>query len=158
MISYGKALGGGLPLSAAVGPAEIMNDPRGLTITTTAGNPVSAAAGRAVLRTIMAENLMANAAARGEELTLGLRQLANKHPLIGDVRGRGLVIGVELVQDRQSKRPATRACAKVAYRARELGVAGVLRRPALQRARADAADHAEQSRGAGRPPGSRASH
>ncbi len=123
VISYGKALGGGLPLSAAVGPAGIMNDPRGLTITTTAGNPVSAAAGRAVLRTIRAENLMANAAVRGAELLEGLRQLANKHPLIGDVRGRGLVIGVELVEDRQSKQPAGRACAKVAYRARELGAA-----------------------------------
>ena len=76
-----------------------------------------------MLRTIQAENLMANAAARGAELLEGLRQLANKHPLIGDVRGRGLVLGVELVQDRQTKRPATRACAKVAYRARELGAA-----------------------------------
>ena len=123
LISYGKALGGGLPLSAAVGPGEVMNDPRGLTITTTAGNPISTAAGRAVLGTILAENLMANAAARGAELLEGLRQLANKHPLIGDVRGRGLVIGVELVRDRQSREPARKACAKVAYRARELGVA-----------------------------------
>ena len=121
VISYGKALGGGLPLSAAIGPIEIMNDPRGLTVTTTAGNPVSAAAGRAVLRTIRAENLMANAAARGAELLEGLRQLANRHPVIGEVRGRGLVIGVELVQDRQSRQPAGRACAKVAYRTRELG-------------------------------------
>jgi 4-aminobutyrate aminotransferase len=123
VISYGKALGGGLPLSAAVGPAAIMNDPRGLTITTTAGNPIATAAGRAVLRTIQAEDLMANAAARGAELLEGLRQLANKHPLIGDVRGRGLVIGVDLVQDRQSRQPAAKACAKVAYRARELGAA-----------------------------------
>lgn len=123
VISYGKALGGGLPLSAAIGPAEIMNDPRGLTITTTAGNPVSTAAGRAVLRTIAADDLMANAAARGGELLEGLRQLANKHPLIGEVRGRGLVIGVDLVEDRQSRQPAGRACAKVAYRARELGAA-----------------------------------
>ncbi|HSA83040.1 MAG TPA: aminotransferase class III-fold pyridoxal phosphate-dependent enzyme, partial [Geminicoccaceae bacterium] len=123
VIAYGKALGGGLPLSAAVGPAPVMNDPRGLTITTTAGNPVSTAAGRAVLRTIMAEKLMDNATARGEELVQGLRQLANKQPVIGDVRGRGLVIGVDLVYDRQSKEPAGRFCAKVAYRARELGAA-----------------------------------
>jgi 4-aminobutyrate aminotransferase len=123
LISYGKALGGGLPLSAAVGPAEVMNNPRGLTITTTAGNPISTAAGRAVLSTILTESLMANAAARGAELLQGLRQLANKHALIGDVRGRGLVIGVDLVRDRQSREPAGKACAKVAYRARELGVA-----------------------------------
>jgi 4-aminobutyrate aminotransferase len=70
----------------------------------------------------MAENLMDNAAARGAELMQGLRQLANRHPVIGDVRGRGLVIGIDLVHDRQSKEPAGKICAKVAYRARELGV------------------------------------
>jgi 4-aminobutyrate aminotransferase len=122
VIAYGKALGGGLPLSAAVGPAAVMNDPRGLTITTTAGNPISTAAGRAVLRTIRTENLMDNATARGEELMQGLRQLANRHPVIGDVRGRGLLIGVDLVHDQQIMEPAGRFCAKVAYRARELGV------------------------------------
>ena len=123
VISYGKGLGGGLPLSAAIGPTAIMNDPRGLTVTTTAGNPIATAAGRAVLRTIGAENLMANAAARGAELLEGLRQLANRHPLIGDVRGRGLVIGVDLVEDRHSRQPAASACAKVVWRARELGAA-----------------------------------
>jgi 4-aminobutyrate aminotransferase len=122
VIAYGKALGGGLPLSAAVGPAAVMNHPRGLTITTTAGNPISTAAGRAVLRTIRTENLMDNATARGEELMQGLRQLANRHPVIGDVRGRGLLIGVDLVHDQQIMEPAGRFCAKVAYRARELGV------------------------------------
>lgn len=122
LVSFGKALGGGLPLSAVVGPAEVMNERRGLTVTTTSGNPVAASAGRAVLRTIVAEKLAENAAARGAQLMAGLRQLADKHALIGEVRGRGLVIGVDLVQDRQTKAPASLACAKVAYRARELGV------------------------------------
>jgi glutamate-1-semialdehyde 2,1-aminomutase len=117
-----KALGGGLPLSAAIGPAAVMNDPRGLTITTTAGNPISAAAGRAVLRTILAENLMANAAARGAELLEGLRQLANKHALIGDVRGRGLLVGLELVRDRKSLEPAAPETKRVVNRMRDLGV------------------------------------
>jgi 4-aminobutyrate aminotransferase len=49
--------------------------------------------------------------------------MSNKHPLIGDVRGRGLVVGVDLVEDRGTRAPATKACAKVAYRAAELGAA-----------------------------------
>jgi 4-aminobutyrate aminotransferase len=123
IISFGKAIGGGLPLSAVVGPAEILDHKLGLTVTTTAGNPVSAAAGRAVLKTIEAEQLVANAAARGKQLIEGLWGLAQKCPLIGDVRGRGLVIGIELVTDRREKTPATRECAKVVYRAAQLGLA-----------------------------------
>ncbi|MSP82458.1 MAG: aspartate aminotransferase family protein [Alphaproteobacteria bacterium] len=123
IISFGKAIGGGLPLSAVVGPAEILNHKLGLTITTTSGNPVSAAAGRAVLRTITGERLMDNAAARGRQIMDGLRRLSNRHPMIGDVRGRGLIIGVDLVEDRGTRRPATKACAKVVYRAAELGAA-----------------------------------
>jgi 4-aminobutyrate aminotransferase len=123
IVSFGKAIGGGLPLSAVVGPAEILNHRLGLTVTTMAGNPVAAAAGRAVLRTILDNKLMDNAAARGRQLANGLRRMSNKHPLIGDVRGRGLIIGVDLVEDTSTRAPATKACAKVAYRAAELGAA-----------------------------------
>lgn len=123
IVSFGKAIGGGLPLSAVVGPAEILNHKLGLTITTLSGNPVSAAAGRAVLKTIRGDNLLANATARGQQLADGLRRMSNRHPLIGDVRGRGLVIGVDLVEDRGTRAPATKACAKVAFRAAELGAA-----------------------------------
>jgi len=123
IVSFGKAIGGGLPLSAVVGPAEILNHRLGLTVTTMAGNPVAAAAGRAVLRTILDDRLMDNAAARGRQLANGLRRMSNKHPLVGDVRGRGLIIGVDLVEDTSTRAPATKACAKVAYRAAELGAA-----------------------------------
>lgn len=123
IVSFGKAIGGGLPLSAVVGPADILNHKLGLTITTTAGNPVAAAAGRAVLRTIVTERLPENAADRGRQLMDGLARMSNRHPLIGDVRGRGLVIGVDLVEDRGTRAPATKACAKVVFRAAELGAA-----------------------------------
>jgi len=123
IVSFGKAIGGGLPLSAVVGPAEILNHKRGLTVTTLSGNPVSAAAGRAVLKTIVGDRLADNAAARGRQLADGLRRMSNKHPIIGDVRGRGLVIGVDLVEDSASRAPATKDCAKVAFRAAELGAA-----------------------------------
>jgi 4-aminobutyrate aminotransferase len=123
IVSFGKAIGGGLPLSAVVGPADILNHKLGLTITTLSGNPVSAAAGRAVLKTTQGGKLLENATARGRQLADGLRRMSNKHSLIGDVRGRGLVIGVDLVEDHGTRAPATEACAKVAYRAAELGAA-----------------------------------
>ena len=122
IVVYGKGLGGGLPISAVVGPAELMNLQPAFAIMTAAGNPVCAAAGRAVLRTIEEEDLTANAARMGEHLLAGLARLAQRHALIGHVRGRGLTIGVELVRDPVSKEPASAETAKVAFRAHQLGL------------------------------------
>jgi len=122
IVSFGKALGGGVPLSAVVGPAEIMDFAPAFSILTTSGNPVAASAGRAVLRTIQADDLIANAASVGETLMEGLRQLADKYALIGDVRGRGLAIGAELVRDRDTREAASLETKKLVYRAYELGL------------------------------------
>ena len=122
-ITFGKALGGGLPLSAVIGPSEIMDFASAFSIMTTSGNPVSASAGRAVLKTIEDENLISNASTIGKNLQERFRQLANKHEIIGDVRGRGLAIGVELVKNRhKTKEPAKLETAKIVYRAYELGL------------------------------------
>jgi 4-aminobutyrate aminotransferase len=123
IITFGKSLGGGLPLSAVVGPSEIMDFAPAFSIMTASGNPVCVSAGRTVLKTIQKENLISNANIVGKNLQEGLRQLSNKHELIGDVRGRGLAIGVELVKNRhKDKKAAKLETAKIVYRAYELGL------------------------------------
>jgi 4-aminobutyrate aminotransferase len=122
LVVLGKGLGGGLPLSALVGPRHIMDHAPAFALQTTAGNPVSAAAARAVLRTIADENLIDRALRMGEVLTGALRGLAARQPLIGEVRGRGLAVGVDLVADRESREPVpVTTTAKVIYRAYQLG-------------------------------------
>jgi 4-aminobutyrate aminotransferase len=122
IITFGKVLGGGLPLSAAVGPAEILDNPPAAALLTTAGNPVCTAAGRAVLATIVGDQLPDRAAKVGAQLADGLRALAGSpgSDRIGDVRGRGLAIGLELVDPETGERDP-RLAAQVVYRAWELG-------------------------------------
>ncbi|MEQ8666839.1 MAG: aspartate aminotransferase family protein [Rhodospirillales bacterium] len=122
VVVLGKGLGGGLPLSAVIGPSRIMDFASSFSMQTLHGNAVCAAAGSAVLSAIEDEDLLNRAEHLGSHLIDALRTLAQRHPLIGDVRGRGLAIGVELVSDRGSKSPATKDAAKVVYRAFELGL------------------------------------
>jgi alanine-glyoxylate transaminase / (R)-3-amino-2-methylpropionate-pyruvate transaminase len=86
------------------------------------GNPVVCAQGRAVLQVIDREKLQQNALSVGNHLIRGLRELAQRHDLIGDVRGKGLMLGVELVKDRTTKEPAKDQCARVHELARDLGL------------------------------------
>jgi 4-aminobutyrate aminotransferase len=122
VLVLGKALGNGIPLSAVVARKEILDAGVGLAIFTAAGNPLSCAAGLATIEAIEQEGMIENAARVGAYLHQRLRALQAKHPLIGDVRGMGLMQGVELVRDRQTKAPAAREAAKVVYRAFELGL------------------------------------
>lgn len=122
IVTFGKVLGGGLPLSAAVGPADILDNPPAAALLTTAGNPVCTAAGRAVLATVVGDDLPQRAATVGGLLADGLRALAGSPGAdrIGDVRGRGLAIGLELVDPGTGERDP-RLAAQVVYRAWELG-------------------------------------
>ena len=122
LVSFAKGLGGGLPISAAVGPREIMNRATAFAMQTTHGNPIAASAALTVLRTIRSDRLVEHAGRVGRRLRDGLDSLKQKHALIGDVRGRGLAIGVELVADRASRAPAKMQTAKTVYRAWELGL------------------------------------
>jgi 4-aminobutyrate aminotransferase len=122
LVIFGKGLGGGLPLSAIVGPAAIMDHAPAFALQTTAGNPVAAAAGRAVLRAIHEERLVERANRMGALFAAELRALAAHQMLIGDVRGRGLAIGLELVDERATRAPVpVTTTAKVIYRAYQLG-------------------------------------
>jgi 4-aminobutyrate aminotransferase len=106
VMAIAKGIASGLPLGVAVARAGLMAWPPGAHASTFGGNPVSCAAALATIA-LLKESLVANAADVGAHLMAGLKDLAGKHPLIGDVRGRGLMIGVELVRDRQTKERAT---------------------------------------------------
>ena len=122
VVVFGKALGGGLPLSALIGPKHIMDHATAFAIQTTGGNPVVTGAGRAVIRAIADEGLIERANRMGAILERGLRTLASRHSIIGEVRGRGLALGIELVSDRTSREPVpVKTTAKVIYRAYQLG-------------------------------------
>jgi len=86
------------------------------------GNPVACAQGRAVLEVIEREKLQENALKIGNHILAGLNRLKEKHNLIGDVRGKGLMLGIELVKDRQSKEPAREECAQVLETCKEMGL------------------------------------
>jgi 4-aminobutyrate aminotransferase len=126
VVTLGKALGGGLPLSAAIGPAKVLDAPVASALMTTTGNPISCAAGLAVLEIVRAGKTTENARARGEQLRSLLASYAGgDRPgacRVGDVRGRGLSLGVELVTGEGSSDADPDLTAKVAYRAWQLGV------------------------------------
>ncbi len=106
VVAVGKAIANGLPLAAIVAPRALHDRwGRGAHGTTFGGNPVACAAGLEVLATIADEDLVANARARGGQLAGALRELASSDPRIGDVRGRGLMVAVELVRDGDPRRP-----------------------------------------------------
>ena len=124
IVTLGKPMGNGHPIAAMVtrrALAAAFSKVDGY-FNTFGGNPVSCAAALAVLDVLEEENLQANAATQGRHIVAGLESLAERHPLIGNVRGNGLFIAVELVSDRQARTPATAMTAKVVNGLRERGV------------------------------------
>ena len=124
MVTLGKPIGNGHPVGAVVVRRELAERFAAHThfFSTTGGNPVSCVAGAAVLEVIEREGLMENAARVGAELRAGLDALAQRHALIGDVRGAGLFLGVELVRDRGTKQPAEPETRRVLNELRRIGV------------------------------------
>jgi alanine-glyoxylate transaminase/(R)-3-amino-2-methylpropionate-pyruvate transaminase len=123
IVTMAKGIGNGCPLGAVVTTPEIARTlAERLHFNTFGGNPVVCAQGKAVLEVIDREKLQQNSRQLGNRILAGLESLKEKHDLIGDVRGKGLMLGIELVQDRQSKEPAKEECAQLLERCKELGL------------------------------------
>ena len=123
LMALGKALGNGLPISATIGRKEVMEPlPPSAYGFTLSGNPTACRAALAVIEEIREQNLLERARALGEKTLARLRKMMEKHELIGDVRGKGLMIGIELVKNRETKEKAIEETKKVVWRAYELGL------------------------------------
>lgn len=123
IMAMAKGIANGFPLGAFIArePVSEAMQP-GDHLSTFGGNPISCAAAVANLEVMKEEKLVENSAARGEQLLARLRTLQEKHPKIGDVRGLGLMIGIELVRDRKTKEPADKEAKEIRARLREAGV------------------------------------
>ncbi len=124
ILNLSKTLGAGMPLAATITTSEIerhCHDKGFLFYTTHAADPLPAAVGRKVVEIVMRDRLAERARDLGGYLKDQLRDLQQRHPIIGDVRGRGLLLGVELVSDRRAKTPALEAGMAISQRCLELG-------------------------------------
>jgi alanine-glyoxylate transaminase/(R)-3-amino-2-methylpropionate-pyruvate transaminase len=123
IVTMAKGIGNGCPLAAVVTTPKIAAVlAQRIHFNTFGGNPVVCAMGQAVLEVIEKEKLQENSLRLGAHILAGLEQLKAKHKIIGDVRGKGLMLGIELVKDRATKEPAKAECAQVLETARELGL------------------------------------
>jgi len=113
ILTSAKGMANGAPIGVTTATAEVADSFRGLTFSTFGGNPVSTAASLAVIKEIEDKDLRTNAKVTGDYFRAKLEELKDKHPVIGDVRGMGLMQGIELVKDRESKEPAPQAVAQV---------------------------------------------
>ncbi len=122
ILTSAKGMGNGVPVGLTTTTPEIADSYQGLNIATFGGNPVSCVAAKATIELIEEENLRENAHTVGSYFRAKLEELQAKYPLIGDVRGMGLMQGLELVKDRKSKEPAPEAATQVMERARDNGL------------------------------------
>jgi alanine-glyoxylate transaminase/(R)-3-amino-2-methylpropionate-pyruvate transaminase len=123
IVTMAKGIGNGCPLAAVVTTPKIAETvTKRIHFNTFGGNPVVCAQGKAVLEVIDAEKLQNNSLETGAHIFAGLEKLKARHNIIGDVRGKGLMLGVELVKDRATKEPAKAECAQVVEKCRDLGL------------------------------------
>jgi alanine-glyoxylate transaminase/(R)-3-amino-2-methylpropionate-pyruvate transaminase len=123
IVTMAKGIANGAPLGAVVTTHKIASTiAQRLHFNTFGGNPVVCAQGAAVLDVIEREKLQANALRTGNQILAGLEALKIKHNIIGDVRGKGLLLGIELVKDRTTKEPATGECAQILESCRDMGL------------------------------------
>ena len=117
-----KGLGNGMAIGAVVGRTELLDSLRGNSISTFGGNPLASTYALANLDTIEEDDLQQNAYKVGDRLMRGLKDLEDRYEVVGEVRGKGLMAGVELVKDGESKEPGAQEAARVMERAKEEGL------------------------------------
>jgi 4-aminobutyrate aminotransferase len=121
IMALAKGIASGLPLGAMIAPAKIMNWEAGSHASTFGGNPLSCQAAMVTIE-LLENNLMKNAAEQGNRLLKGLFELQKIYECMGDVRGKGLMVAVELVKDRETKKPATDWRSRIIKKAFEKGL------------------------------------
>jgi alanine-glyoxylate transaminase/(R)-3-amino-2-methylpropionate-pyruvate transaminase len=123
IVTMAKGIGNGAPLGAVVTTPKVAQALMGkVHFNTFGGNPIVTAMGKAVLEVIENEKLQENSLKLGARIKSGLEKLKAKYQIIGDVRGKGLMLGIEMVKDRKTKEPAKAECAAVHEAAREMGL------------------------------------
>ena len=122
VMTSAKSMGNGIPVGLTITTSELADKVQGLIISTFGGNPVTSAAVRAVIDVIEEENLLENTHVVGGYLRKRLEELQTKYPLIGDVRGMGMMQALELVKNRETKEPAAQETTQVMERARSNGL------------------------------------
>ncbi|HEV7642692.1 MAG TPA: aspartate aminotransferase family protein [Pyrinomonadaceae bacterium] len=122
ILTSAKGLGNGVPVAWTIATPEVADKYRGITFSTFGGNPVSSVAALAVIKEIEDNDLRTNARVVGDYFRGKLEALKEKYPVIGDVRGMGLMQAVELVKDRKTKEPASEAVLKVFEETKRRGV------------------------------------
>ena len=123
IIAIAKALASGLPIGAAVAREELMDWEAGSHANTFGGNPVACAAALHVIDIIKEEKLLENATRQGAYLMKRLREMQQKYPILGDVRGKGLMIGAEFVKDPETKEPASQEVQEIVNKCFKRGLA-----------------------------------
>ncbi len=123
ILTSAKALGGGLPIGATIAREDVMTWPGGSHASTFGGNPVSCASGLATINVIEREKLVERAAALGEKVMKLLNEWKEKYEIVGDVRGKGLMIGIEIVKDKTSRKKAPDLAHEIMMRSWRSGVA-----------------------------------
>lgn len=123
LVAFGKGFSAGVPLSGVIGRASVMDELKPPSaIGTGIANPIVCAVALAVMEVIQKENLIEQCKKMGSYLKKRFEEMKKDHPLIGDVRGKGMLIGVDLVKDQKTREPARLEASKVCWRSGELGL------------------------------------
>ena len=123
LVAFGKGFSAGVPLSGVIGRASVMDELKAPSaIGTGIANPIVCAVALVVIEVIKKENLIKQCQKMGNYLKKRFEEMKQEHPLIGDVRGKGMLLGVDLVKDQKTREPARLEASKVCWRSGELGL------------------------------------